>query len=52
MMHVYLTERRKRLRSEETKSRRENLLQLVNNTSNFGRVSRYTRNPRKFCGNM
>ncbi|GAU93072.1 LMBR1-3 [Ramazzottius varieornatus] len=38
-------ERRKRLRSEETKSRRENLLQLVNNTSNFGRVSRYTRNP-------
>ena len=43
-------ERRKRLRAEETKNRREQLMELVNNTSNFGRVSRFSRreHARKF----
>ncbi|OQV19608.1 LMBR1 domain-containing protein 2 [Hypsibius exemplaris] len=36
-------ERRKRLRAEDTKNRREQLMELVNNTSNFGRVSRFSR---------
>ena len=45
-------ERRKRLRAEETKNRREQLMELVNNTSNFGRVSRFSRreHARKFSG--
>ncbi|XP_055342802.1 LOW QUALITY PROTEIN: G-protein coupled receptor-associated protein LMBRD2-like [Paramacrobiotus metropolitanus] len=32
-------ERRRRLRAEETKSRRDQLMELVNNTSNFGRIA-------------